>query len=116
MKAQTLMSFLLGGTITALTTYFLNTKIHSPPQNYVSLIACVPLGLLALFFPNETNKDLKGYLSSYAYVSFLLFLTTYFMYIIYNINPKNDIRIIAFIGMVFWFVSGMLLLWTFTDS
>ena len=109
-----MMSFLLGGGISALTTHLLNNKIHSPPQNYISLIASVPLGLIALFFLDNTKDNIKGYLSSYAYVSFILFLTVYFMFIIYNINPKISVKTLACIAMLFWFIAGTFLIWSYT--
>lgn len=109
-----MMSFLLGGSISALTTYFLNNKIHSPPQNYVSLIASVPLGLIALFFLDKKKESIKGYLSSYAYVSFILFLTVYFMFVIYNINPKISINTLTCIALVFWLIAGTFLIWSYT--
>lgn len=114
MNTETLMSFLLGGGISAMTTHFLNNKIHSPPQSYVSLIASVPLGLIALFFLSNTKDNIKGYLSSYAYVSFVLFLTVYFMFIIYNINPKINIKILTFIALLFWIMAGTFLIWSYT--
>ena len=110
-----MMSFLLGGSISALTTHLLNNKIHSLPQNYISLIASVPLGLIALFFLDNKKESIKGYLSSYAYVSFILFLTVYFMYIIYNINPKINIKILTFIALFFWLISGTFLIWSYTS-
>ena len=117
MNFNIIMSFVIGGGFSALVTHLLNTNIHTPPQNYVSLIACIPFGLFALFF-YETKKQAKinGYLASYSYVSFIQFLTAYLMFVLFNLNPRINLKLLTFICLLFWAIISYIMIRIFKSN
>ena len=116
MNYNVILSFIIGGGLSALVTYLLNTHLYAPPQNFVSLIACIPFGLIALFFYAKKNNMINGYLASYSYVSFIQFLTAYLMFVLFNLNPKINLKLLTFICLLFWGIISYLMIKIFKSN